>query len=152
MQIKQRAGIILATTLGSGYSPFAPGTVGALIAAVVLWVVPPVSWSLLLALSVLVYLLGVRAAQISDQVWQTKDCGRINWDEVLGMMVTFIAVPKSALVWCAGFLLFRFFDILKPFPVRQAERLPHGWGVMTDDLLAGIYSNIVLQVVFRLLF
>ncbi|MBN1543008.1 phosphatidylglycerophosphatase A [candidate division KSB1 bacterium] len=150
MRNKQKAAIVLATTLGTGYCPIAPGTVGAFVTAIVLWFLSPIPWWSLLSIAVAAFFLGVVVARISDAAWGSHDSGRINWDEVVGMMVTLVALPKTPAVFTAAFLLFRFFDIVKPFPVRQAEKLPHGWGVMGDDVLAGIYSNIVLQLVFRL--
>lgn len=80
------------------------------------------------------------------------DSGRIVWDEVVGMMITVAALPKEWLIYLVAFIVFRFFDILKPFPVNKSQNLPHGWGVMVDDVLAGIYANIVLQILARFVF
>lgn len=150
--MKQRAAVFLATTFLSGYFPVAPGTVGSFFAIVVLWLVAPVSWILLTVLSIIFFLAGVWAAAQSDRYWETKDSGRINWDECVGMVVSMIYLPKIWVLFLAAFFLFRFFDILKPFPVRQAESFPGGWGVMLDDVLAGIYTNLVLQIGFRYIF
>lgn len=149
MTWKQRLAVFIATTGLSGYFPIAPGTVGSLIAIVVLFILPPLAWWVLVLATVLVYLVGIRVAFVCERLWQEKDAGKINWDEVAGMMVTVIAVPHSALAFASAFFLFRIMDIVKPFPARQLEPLPHGWGVMSDDIMAGIYANIVLQILFR---
>lgn len=149
MALKEKAAIALSTTLGSGFFPFAPGTVGALIAVVLLWFLQPIMGWLWIVSVAASFVVGVKAAQISDTCWRTEDSGRINWDEVVGMMISVFAIPNNPWLWVSAFFLFRFFDIIKPFPVRQAEKLPHGWGVMTDDALAGVYSNLCLQVMIR---
>jgi len=142
------AACFLATTFGSGFFPIAPGTVGALVAIVVLWFLPPISLFTLILATIAFYFVGIWAATLAEEVWE-HDAGKINWDEVVGMMVTVIALPKTGIVYIAAFIAFRIFDIIKPAPVRQSEKLPRGWGVMTDDVLAGIYGNILLQIVFR---
>ena len=81
-----------------------------------------------------------------------KDPGKINIDEVAGMTVALIGLPKTAVVWFTAFLVFRFFDIVKPPPIRRLEYLPAGWGIMTDDIAAGIYANICCVLIFRILF
>ena len=140
----------ISSTFGSGFFPFAPGTVGAGIAIAILWLLPPMSVIYLSIFSLLFYFLGVWASTISEKSWG-HDPGKINWDEVVGMMVTVIAVPKSLVGYFIAFVLFRIFDVLKPFPINESQDLPKGWGVMTDDILAGIYSNIILQFIFRVL-
>ena len=79
------------------------------------------------------------------------DAGKIVIDEVVGMWITLWLVPKSLMLYAIGFVLFRVFDILKPLGVRQSQKLPGGWGVMVDDLLAGVYANLILQLFSRIL-
>ena len=140
----------IASTAFTGYFPIAPGTVGSAVAIVALWFLPHFSWQILIGLSILFYLFGLWAATKAEDVWG-HDAGKITWDEVVGQIVTVIALPKTLPVFFAAFLAFRFFDIVKIAPARQAERLPKGWGVMTDDVIAGIYANIMLQFIFRVL-
>lgn len=79
-----------------------------------------------------------------------QDARPIVIDEVLGMGLALLFVPKKIIYYVIAFVLFRLFDIVKPFPARQAERLPGGWGVMADDLVAGVYANVVMQVILKL--
>lgn len=137
----------IATTGGSGYFPIAPGTVGAAIAVIILWFLPALSWITLLGGSVLLYFLGVWASDVVAQEYAEKDPGLINWDEVVGQCVACLALPKQWPVYLAAFLFFRFFDVWKPVPVRTAELLPGGWGIMTDDIIAGVYTLILVHAV-----
>ncbi len=142
---------IIGSAFGSGFSPVAPGTVGSFVAIAALWVAPPLSTVILILAALLFFFIGVWASAICEQDWG-RDPGRVVWDEVVGMMVTVATLPKSLMVYAAAFILFRFFDILKPFPVNRSQQLPGGWGVMIDDVLAGLMGNIVLQILFRLVF
>jgi phosphatidylglycerophosphatase A len=81
-----------------------------------------------------------------DTIWG-KDSSKVVIDEVAGMMLSVLLIPVTIKYILTGLVLFRFFDIVKPFFIRKMEVLPKGWGVMADDLLAGIYSNIILQLV-----
>ena len=144
--------VFISTTMGSGFFPVAPGTIGAIIAILVMWFLPEISWQKLLFSSVLFYFIGVWAARETERKLQKHDPGCINWDEVVGMMISLIAVPKTWIVYIVAFVLFRFFDIVKPQPVDASQKLSGGWGVMTDDVIAGIYSNIILQILFRVFF
>ena len=140
----------IASTGFSGYFPIAPGTVGSFVAITALWFLPTPSWLLLAAVSVLFFLIGGVVATEAEKVWG-HDPGKVNWDEVVGQMISVIALPKTWPVYLAAFLLFRFFDIVKIAPVRQAEKIPAGWGVMADDVFAGIQTNLVLHIVFRII-
>jgi len=140
----------IASTFGSGFFPIAPGTVGAFIAIVVLYLLPAISaWTLFFS-SVIFFFIGVWVSTEAEKKWG-HDAGRINWDEVVGMMVTVLALPKVWFIYVVGFLLFRLFDVVKPYPANASQALPRGWGIMVDDVIAGIYSNIILQIVFRLI-
>ncbi len=81
-----------------------------------------------------------------EEIWG-KDHNRVVIDEVAGMCITLLLIPLKSQYTLTGLILFRFFDILKPFGIRKLESLPGGWGVMADDVLAGIYSNIILQLI-----
>jgi phosphatidylglycerophosphatase A len=140
----------IASTGFTGYFPIAPGTVGSFVAIVALWFLPPISWITLSILSVVFYIIGGFIATEAEKVWG-HDPGKITWDEVVGQMVTVILLPKTLPIYIAAFFAFRFFDIVKPPPARQAEDFPKGWGVMTDDIFAGIYANLLLQIIFRII-
>jgi len=90
-------------------------------------------------------------ADRAERHWGKKDDRRIVIDEIMGFLVTMLWAPKSFLSIAAGFVLFRFFDILKPFPIRRLEGVTSGYGVVLDDVLAGVYANIVLQLLHRIM-
>ncbi len=137
---------ILATWFGCGYSPVAPGTVGAAAAVVIAYFL---GWDRVTngIAGVLVGLIGIVAATIEAQSSGRKDPGHIVIDEVAGQWITLAGATafnwKSYLI---GFVLFRLFDIWKPAPVRQLERLPMGTGIIADDLMAGVYGAVVLYL------
>ncbi len=144
----------IATFLGIGYSPVAPGTMGALALVILYWILPPLSVSLMIGITVLITLVGVFCASVIERDSQKKfgtekgqDPGIIVIDEVAGMLVALIAVPKTIHFVIAAFILFRIFDIAKPFPVNKFEKIHSGWGIILDDIMAGVYANVILQVV-----
>jgi phosphatidylglycerophosphatase A len=136
----------LATALGAGYSPVAPGTCGTLVAVPMVWALAGLDWPVFAALTVAVILVGIWAAQVADDCWGTHDSGRIVIDEVAGYMVTMLLIDRSD--WLAlwvGFAVFRFFDISKPPPVRLIDQqAPGGAGVILDDVAAGVYGALVM--------
>jgi phosphatidylglycerophosphatase A len=152
---------LLATGLCTGYSPVAPGTAGSLLALAVLFLVRTrypmdvISFGLGACLIPL-FFIGVRVSRIVEQSeiqkGRRKDPSMVNIDEIVGMGLSVIFLPGAASrYWFfAGFLLFRIFDVIKPFPADRAQRLPGGWGIMTDDVIAGIYANAVLQILVRI--
>jgi phosphatidylglycerophosphatase A len=134
-------------TLGFiGYLPIAPGTWGTATGLVFVMLMEPSATSYAV-LIVLGFLLGTAASTAAEKVIGRPDSGHIIIDEVVGFFVSVIFVPQTYGYLVAAFFLFRFFDILKPFPIRQAERkVKGGLGVMADDVLAGIYTNVILQI------
>lgn len=155
-----RIGRLTATTFGTGLSPVAPGTAGSLVAAAALaWagsVRPPPSCSIpLAAVLVPLFFIGKWASDVVEaeevRAGRRKDPSMVNIDEAFGMGVSALFWPHGASVaWLVpAFLLFRLFDIVKPFPANRSQSLPGGWGIMADDLIAGIYANVVLQVMMR---
>ncbi|MFZ5518144.1 MAG: phosphatidylglycerophosphatase A [Candidatus Zhuqueibacterota bacterium] len=144
---------VIATFLGIGYSPVAPGTMGALALAVLYWFLPTLTALQLLGVICVVIFFGVHCSSVTEKATQEKlghekgnDPGIIVIDEVAGMLIALIALPKTLPYVAAAFVLFRVFDIFKPFPVRKFEKLPAGWGIMFDDVMAGIYANLILQI------
>lgn len=148
----------IATGFGSGYSPIAPGTAGALLAMLIWW-----GYSLLfshcISIPVLTFIVivvftfaGVWSSSVVEKYWG-EDPSRVVVDEMVGTWIALLAVPEGA-HWgymLAAFVLFRFFDIAKPLGVRKMESLPSGFGIMADDILAGIYGFIVIYL-YRLCF
>ena len=138
----------IATCGPVGYLKFAPGTVGSLcgIPLVLTYRYSPLFSLLLLGclLSIAVWSSSVTSKELGE-----KDPSVVVIDEVCGIMITFLFVPLSWVSLLIGFLAFRFFDILKPQPVRYLERFPDGFGIVLDDAMAGIYANIVLQLLIR---
>jgi len=139
----------IATALGAGLSPKAPGTAGSLVALLPWWFVlrdaPP---SVYLAVLIAGFVLGVWACGVCDRRLGMHDQGALVWDEVIGMWITLFAAPPQWWWMVAGFALFRLFDIWKPWPVSWADRRVHGGlGVMLDDVVAGVYALVILQLV-----
>ncbi len=140
--------LILATGFGVGYSPIAPGTLGTLIAIPVYYFLSTIP-SPLYEITLIAFLfLSVWISENAEIFFGKKDDTRIVIDEMIGFLITMLWVPKTTLFIILGFFLFRFFDILKPFPIRGLEkRLKGGFGVVLDDVLAGVYANVILEIV-----
>lgn len=137
---------IIATLGFIGYLPFAPGTFGSLVAMVFFVTVKP-SPVVHLVLVVAITLVGTIASHHAEKLLKEKDSGHIIIDEFAGYSLSVILLPAALHYFIAAFLLFRFFDILKPPPIRWIERiLPGGIAIMADDLMAGIYTNALLQI------
>lgn len=133
-----------ATFLGTGLAPFAPATVASLGVALLWGLASPVPLAAQAALLLLVTVLGVPAAGWMERR-HGRDPHRVVCDEVAGMLVTYLGITTGWAGWLAGFAWFRVFDIAKPFPIRRLEALPGGWGIMADDLLAGVYAHLLLR-------
>lgn len=146
---------LVATFFGIGRLRPGPGTWGSA-AAVVLWGVLAQAINaelralVITSLTVLITLVGIPAATKVSQASATKDPQFVVVDEVAGQLIALVAVPLSWKTFLAGFILFRAFDIIKPPPVRQLERLPEGTGIVLDDVAAGIYALIVMQILLRI--
>lgn len=141
----------IATGLGSGRVPFAPGTAGSALAVGLFWLTTRsgVVWLPALMFAALVLAGFWSAAEAARRLGQ-KDPGAVVIDEFAGQFLALLALPHSWPVLAAGFLLFRLFDIVKPPPARRLEALPGAAGIMADDLVAGLYANLLLQLAVRL--
>jgi phosphatidylglycerophosphatase A len=137
--------VLVATVGGAGYAPVAPGTVASALTVLVLWLVPFTRAGLLLFVAVIV-VLGTWAAHHAEPAIGGKDPGAIVIDEVAGMALSVLVFPLTLPVLVTGFLLFRLFDIVKPFPARGSQRIGGGVGVMIDDLIAGLYALLVVGI------
>lgn|SRR6476661_7378142 len=140
----------ITTCFGIGYLQKGAGTVAALFCCLLWYWLKGAqsSWMVQAALLILLFFLGVWAATVVEKEWG-KDSNRVVVDEVHGMLTALFLLPFRWEFVLAAFVLFRFFDIAKPLGVRRMENFPGGWGVMLDDLLAGLYSNVVLQLVVK---
>ncbi len=128
------------TCFFTGYIPFAPGTFASILAAVLIYFFPGIFTSIYFTGLCIIF----GTATINGERYEGKDPGHIVIDEFAGMCVAMVGHKASLTNVIIGFALFRIFDILKPFPVKHVERLPGGYGVMADDVLAGVFSNILI--------
>lgn len=135
---------MIASLAGAGYSPVAPGTVGSLVTLVAVWLIPFTPRALLYTL-VAAIVVGTWAAHRVERMLGKKDPGIIVIDEVAGMLLAALLLPRTIPVLITAFLLFRLFDIWKPFPARESQALSGGLGVMVDDLIAGVYALILVM-------
>jgi phosphatidylglycerophosphatase A len=144
--------LLLATGFGVGYSPRAPGTLGTLVAILIYYFLSKISSPLYEITLIGFFFLSVWVSENGERFLGKKDDQRIVIDEIIGFLITMLWVPKTIRFVIIGFLLFRFFDILKPFPIRRFEKgFKGGFGVVLDDVVAGVYANIVLRLIFRLM-
>ncbi len=135
---------------GSGLLPFAPGTWGTLAAIPLYYLMNNMHWAVYLALIVFFFIVGVKASDKISTDLGVHDYKGIVWDEVVGYLLTMFLVPRSWPWVCAGFVLFRIFDILKPFPISWIDKKVHGGlGIMLDDVLAALPAWAILYVVSR---
>ena len=144
---------LAATGLGAGYSPVAPGTAGTLVAIPLYLVLAAAGGWAVAAGLVVITVVGVPVSTRMEEITGTKDPKPVVIDEIAGYLVTVLGSSPTLFTVTAGFFIFRFFDVLKPPPVRWFERtLPAGAGVMADDLMAGVYSWITLRLLEKILF
>jgi len=144
---------ILATGLGTGYFPKAPGTAGSLLGPLFIWSLGADGTRPWLALigGVIAFVLGIPICNAGIRVLHAKDPGQVVFDEIAAFFWVFLFVPINLTTAIAGFLLFRLFDILKPWPIRHLESLPHGLGIMADDAIAGLLAGGLLALVWYVL-
>lgn len=139
--------MLVATAGYVGLAPVAPGTWGSAVGVCLLLLVRLTANPALEALLLAAVLAGgVWAATLTERRYGRSDPGAIVIDEIAGMLITLFWIPATWLGFLVGFLAFRIFDIFKPFPARAAERLPAGWGVMADDVVAGLYAYVTVRV------
>ena len=135
---------LLATGFGSGLSPFAPGTMGTLVGIPVCLVCLPLTWPVRFIFVIILSALAIFVSGRAEKIYSNKDDQRIVIDEIAGFQVAMLPVTINGLNICAAFVLFRIFDIWKPFPIRNLQNLPGGWGVVIDDIVAGIYAGVIM--------
>ena len=142
----------LALGFGSGLSPYAPGTAGTLVAVPLIMFIGSFGWTALAIAAVVMGVSGVYICDASAKKMGVHDHPGIVWDEFTGYAITMLAVPLTWYWLLAGFVLFRFFDIVKPWPIREADHsLKGGLGIMLDDIIAGVFAGAVLYALARAL-
>ena len=144
----RRLALLLATWWGAGYSPIAPGTAGTIAAIPFFFLLSLLPLYLYLPGVLGIGLVACWAAGEAERIFQEQDSKRIVIDEAVGFFITMTALPPTWPYLIGGFCLFRCFDILKPPPIRLIERkVKGGYGVVLDDVLAGIYAQISLRII-----
>ena len=151
-KVSEKCALILATGCGAGFIPGATGTYGTVAAIPLCYFV-----SRLGLIGGLIFIgvfvgIAVWASSEAERIFKSKDSSHIVVDEMAGFFVTLFLITWSVKSVLIGFVAFRVFDIVKPFPIRQLEsQLPGGWGVVGDDVLAGVYANVVTRLVLSFL-
>lgn len=136
--------IFISTGAYSGFSPVAPGTAGSIVGILLYLLVadlPPLAY---LAITLITLWIGVKTAGISETLFKKKDPKEVVIDEIAGILVTMFMIPADGAYILCGFILFRILDIAKPF-IKWSEKIGGGWGIMLDDILAGVMANLILH-------
>lgn len=142
--------MLLASCFGVGYLPVCPGTFASLAAIGLYALLGQLNLFVQIVCVCVVFLIGVHTASQAETVLNQKDPSQVVIDEVVGYLITMGFLPFNLIAALIGFFLFRFFDILKPFPVRRFEKIPGGWGIMLDDTIAGIYASLSLRLILMI--
>ena len=135
----------LATCIGIGYLPLAPGTWGSAAALITWRLLPEIELFRLSLIVIMIFLVGVIVSTIVSNEENNSDPSKVIIDEWVGMWIALLMIPNEWLWFGIAFLLFRIFDIIKVYPANRFERLPGGWGIMTDDVVAGLYAGVITQ-------
>jgi phosphatidylglycerophosphatase A len=147
----KRLAVAIATTGGAGYFPFAPGTVGSAVGVVIYLLTCRWSPAAQIGLLVGITVVGIWASDVAARYFDKEDPGYVVIDEVAGQLMTLLLLNVGWGGAAVGFVLFRIFDIIKPWPARRFEDLPGGLGIMADDLMAGAYGWMVMRGLLYLL-
>ncbi|MEA1973101.1 MAG: phosphatidylglycerophosphatase A [Candidatus Cloacimonadota bacterium] len=149
---------VLATVFGAGYFPKSPGTFGTFVALVTYYFLPNYFFGynmdmFQIYLLFILIMLSVVSVHICSQAEKTMghDDGKIVIDEYFGYFFSILFLPKTTLILILSFIIFRFYDIVKPPPIYQIQKLNAGWGIMIDDVLAGIFTNVTIRIILIIL-
>ncbi len=149
MKFREHAVLFLATGFYIGRVPFAPGTFGTLIGLPLCLLISRLPFGLAVVCVALFIGCAIGLASAAEKIIQQKDPGQIVIDEIAGFLVVFVGLPFNVYSAVLGFILFRGFDIFKPFPIRLLERkVSGGSGIVIDDVIAGLYAHLILRLVF----
>ncbi len=147
MKFRERAVLFLATGFFIGTVPFAPGTFGSIIGLPICYLISRLNILIAVICTILFILFAIWMAAVAEKILKRKDAGEIVIDEIAGLIVTLVGLPFTLKTAIAGFIIFRAFDILKPFPIRLLEKkVAGGPGVVLDDVLAGLFGNLILRL------
>ena len=147
MNLTNKAAVFLATGFYIGKIPLAPGTFGSLIGLPLCFLLAEIQLSAAIIAVLLIIALAIWISNVAERTLERKDPGCIVIDEIAGMVVTLIGLPFNLTTAAIGFILFRILDILKPFPIRILDkRLPGGLGIVADDVVAGIFANVLIRI------
>jgi phosphatidylglycerophosphatase A len=142
----RRFGLSLATCGYVGYAPLAPGTFGSAVGLVVFFLVRSTgSTAVEVGTIVALFAVGIWSSTVAEAYFGTTDPGPVVLDEVVGMLITLALIPVTPIGAIVGFLVFRVLDVTKPWPAGPLERLPGGLGIMADDGMAAVYSNLAMR-------
>lgn len=143
--------LIFATGFGSGFFPKFPGTIGSLLALLIYIFFVKNNGVFLGIIILLILPLGIIASNFAEKFFKEKDSPKITIDEIIGMFLTFFLLPFNKYLIILGFLIFRLLDIIKLFPLKKIEKLKGGIGVVIDDVIAALYTNLILQIISKIL-
>jgi phosphatidylglycerophosphatase A len=150
--VLRRLGVFIATCAHVGYAPVAPGTFGSAVGLVVYYLVRrQASTAVELGAIALILVVGLWSATEAEHHFGGIDPGPVVIDEVIGMLITLALHPVNVAGAIVGFFIFRVLDVVKPWPARRLELLPGGFGVVLDDVMAGVYGNLLMWGLVRLL-
>jgi phosphatidylglycerophosphatase A len=142
---------IIATVLGIGYLPIAPGTIASfLVILLYKYYLFTWNWPLYLGVLILIFIFGALTSSVYAEALKKEDPRSIVIDEVLGQLIVLFRMPPSWPLLIASFFLFRLLDILKPFLIKKSENFPRGWGIMMDDVVSGICAGIIINLTMLL--
>jgi phosphatidylglycerophosphatase A len=139
--------IFIATGAYAGYSLVLPGTIGTLVGVLIYNYFFPAAPSQYLLYTVLLFIAGKWASAKAEVIFDEKGSSRIVIGEIVGFLVAMFTIPGSFWWIFFGFIIYRLFDIIRPAPIDRLEELENGWGLMLDDVMAGIYTNLLLQII-----
>ena len=138
----------IATVFGVGYCPVAPGTAATVVGVIIVYCLGD-HWAVFTVLLLVLLFLGIVTSGLIEKQLNEKDPGIACIDEVVGVMIALWGLPLIWPVMICGFFLFRAFDMFKIYPINKLEAQPGGWGIMLDDCMAGVYTNIILRIALR---
>lgn len=132
-----------------GYLPLAPGSWGSILTFILVWFFVPENYYILFVITLIIFFISLWSATGAEKILG-KDDRKIIIDESCGMLISFLFLPKRLFLYILAFVVFRFLDIIKPPPVRMCEKLKGGLGITLDDVVSGIYANLILQALILL--
>jgi phosphatidylglycerophosphatase A len=141
----RRIAEVVAAVFYVGHIPVVPATFGAGVGVLAFWFLVPESGLVGLVVTAVLVPLAILTSGLAEERYG-RDGRQIVIDEVVGMFVSLLFLPKTSVVFLAAFVAFRVFDVLKPFPAGRSQKLPGGWGVVADDIFAGVYANIFIRI------